>query len=121
MRKTDLIARLGGDEFAVLMEEFADERDPIRTAERIHQAIIQPFYLDENEVFTTTSVGIATGQPDYKEAEDIVRDADLMPEFKRLGLQLFIRHHDIVGVYTNSLLSSLSVFDILKNGILVNF
>jgi EAL domain-containing protein (putative c-di-GMP-specific phosphodiesterase class I) len=76
MRKTDLIARLGGDEFAVLMEDFADERDPIRTAERIHQAISQPFYLDENEVFTTTSVGIATGQSDYKEAEDIVRDAD---------------------------------------------
>ena len=76
LRPGDTVARLGGDEFAVLLEDFTDPDEPIRTAERVHEALEAPHDLEGTEVFTSASIGIAMGSPKYTRADQLLRDAD---------------------------------------------
>ncbi len=70
------IAHVGGDEFAVLLEGVTDVNDAVRTAKRIQDELQAPFDVGGNEVFTSSSIGIAVGTPDYERPEDLLRDAD---------------------------------------------
>jgi diguanylate cyclase (GGDEF)-like protein/PAS domain S-box-containing protein len=86
VRPGDTVARLGGDEFGVLIEDFSDSEEPMRTAERIHEALAAPYDLDGTEVFANASIGIAMGFPGYSKPEDVMRDADAaMYRAKDLG------------------------------------
>ena len=76
LRPGDTVARLGGDEFIILLERVGDVADATYVAERIHQALREPFQLSAMEVFITASVGIAMGSERYERTEDILRDAD---------------------------------------------
>ncbi len=76
LRPEDTLARLGGDEFTILVENIHSLEDAILIAERIHQALINPLYLNDKEVFSNTSIGIAMNNSAYQEAQDILRDAD---------------------------------------------
>ena len=64
VRPSDTVARFGGDEFAVLAEDVMNERDAIRVAERIAEALTRPFVLRKREHFASASVGIAIGSGD---------------------------------------------------------
>lgn len=87
LRPTDLAARLGGDEFTILVEPIQDASDAIKVAERIQQELVLPIELDEQQVFTTASVGIALSSTvGYNRAEELLRDADTaMYRAKALG------------------------------------
>ncbi|GAC1463106.1 MAG: hypothetical protein NVSMB9_00160 [Isosphaeraceae bacterium] len=76
-RRGDTVARLAGDEFVILMDDFADDRDVFRLADRALEQLRTPFVIDDNEVVTTASIGIALGGPNYDRAQDLLRDADL--------------------------------------------
>ena len=76
LRPTDTLARFGGDEFAILLTGIKNAADAIRVAERIKQELSEPFELDKNSAFTTTSIGIALSSTGYERPEDILRDAD---------------------------------------------
>ena len=84
IRAEDTVARLGGDEFTILLENIAEASVAIRVAQRIHQALIAPFNLEGNEVFTAASVGIVLNRQspqdnqttNYERPEDLLRDAD---------------------------------------------
>ncbi len=79
-------AHVGGDEFAVFLEGIADVNDAVRAAKRIQDELLTPFDVAGNEVFTSTSIGIAVGNGDYDRAEDLLRDADTaMFRAKALG------------------------------------
>ena len=80
------ISHVGGDEFAILLEGINDVNDAVRIAKRIQDALQEPFDVEGHEVFTSTSIGIAVGTPDYQRAEDLLRDADTaMFRAKALG------------------------------------
>jgi EAL domain-containing protein (putative c-di-GMP-specific phosphodiesterase class I) len=70
------IARLGGDEFTILLEGIESVGDAIKVADRIHDALAQPFNLDGHELFIAASIGITLGEPGYQRPEDLLRDAD---------------------------------------------
>ena len=74
---TDTVARLGGDEFTILLENIQNIEEATLVAERIYNALVLPFHLDEYELFTTASIGIALSADGYEKPEDILRDADL--------------------------------------------
>lgn len=84
IRSEDTVARLGGDEFTLLLENMEAASLATRVAQRIHQALIAPFYLEGNEVFTAASVGIVLSRKtpqdinitNYERPEDLLRDAD---------------------------------------------
>jgi diguanylate cyclase (GGDEF)-like protein/PAS domain S-box-containing protein len=80
------VAHVGGDEFAVFLEGIAGVNDAVRAAKRIQDELLAPFDVEGNEVFTSTSIGIAVGDGNYDRAEDLLRDADTaMFRAKALG------------------------------------
>ncbi|MGA7400111.1 MAG: EAL domain-containing protein [Candidatus Sulfotelmatobacter sp.] len=80
------LARLGGDEFTILLEGVRDCGDAIRVAERIQERLAIPFVVEEQEVVTTASIGIAFCATSYMYPEDLVRDAEIaMYRAKRDG------------------------------------
>lgn len=75
LRPGDTVARFGGDEFAVLAEDISNERDAIRVAERIAEALTRPFVLRGREHFASASIGIAIGAG-AEEPGALMSDAD---------------------------------------------
>lgn len=73
----DTVARLGGDEFAVLLDGIEENSTAVRVADSLRSALHSPVILNNHEVFTTASIGIATKRDDYHRAEDYLRDADI--------------------------------------------
>jgi diguanylate cyclase (GGDEF)-like protein/PAS domain S-box-containing protein len=86
LREVDTVARLGGDEFVVILEGIENISGAKRAAERIHEALSEPFYLDRHEVYTSSSIGIALGTRPHTRPEEMLRDADLaLYQAKSLG------------------------------------
>jgi len=77
LKTVDLIARLGGDEFVILLEDISALDEAIKVAERIIQDTQSPLIINDYEIFIGTSIGIVLGTPDYTEASDLLRDADI--------------------------------------------
>jgi diguanylate cyclase (GGDEF)-like protein len=78
IRGADALGRLGGDEFVVISEELSLVAGPELIAERLLDALKQPFKLGadkETRVTVTASVGIAAG--DHTSAEELLRNADI--------------------------------------------
>lgn len=63
LRSRDLAARLGGDEFVVLLDGVDDEQDAVAIAERVRVAARGAVRLDDREVTTTMTVGVAVSGP----------------------------------------------------------
>ncbi len=76
LRSIDTVARLGGDEFAIIVTELDSDEAASFVAERIQEALREPFDLDGHRVFTSASVGIALSSDNHRRAEDFLRDAD---------------------------------------------
>jgi diguanylate cyclase (GGDEF)-like protein len=77
VRDIDALGRLGGDEFVIVAEGMSLAAGPELIAERLLDALTQPFELKgaDNRLTITASVGIATG--DRGSAEELLRDADI--------------------------------------------
>jgi diguanylate cyclase (GGDEF)-like protein len=81
-REEDTVARLGGDEFIVLLNELGQDphnaaKYAERIAEKIHEALSQPFDVGEREsINTSSSIGIAIVSSDDQSADDLLKFAD---------------------------------------------
>jgi len=76
-RGEDLVARVGGDEFAMLLRQPELPGGPSIVAERILEAISEPFWVEGESVTTSVSIGIALYPSDCEEATQLYRMADL--------------------------------------------
>ncbi|WP_017716726.1 bifunctional diguanylate cyclase/phosphodiesterase [Kamptonema formosum] len=77
LRSGDTLARLGGDEFAMLLEDIHHISDATAVAKRIQKQLELPFNLNNRQISTSASIGIALSAGDYSEPEELLRDADL--------------------------------------------
>ena len=77
VRGTDTLGRLGGDEFVVVAEGVSLAAGPELIAERLLEALNEPFTLEgaETQVFVKASIGIATDH--RSSADELLRDADI--------------------------------------------
>jgi diguanylate cyclase (GGDEF)-like protein/PAS domain S-box-containing protein len=81
-----VLSRLGGDEFTILLEEVADPSHAMRVARRILSAVAEPFLVEEREVRTSASVGIALSTSAHEHPENLLVDADVaMRRAKAMG------------------------------------
>jgi len=76
MRAADTLARLGGDEFVVLLPVIKDHHDAVVVAEKIRQAVAEPFLIDLHHISISASIGIALYPDHATEAEGLVQCAD---------------------------------------------
>jgi diguanylate cyclase (GGDEF)-like protein len=78
VRSNDTVARLSGDEFAVLLESAVDRQDAIAVAQRVQDSLEQPIVVEDREIVTSASVGIAVERrADIDRAESLLRAADV--------------------------------------------
>ena len=76
VRHADTVARIGGDEFLIVMTDAGDEATAESVAQKHLAAIRNPFLIDDDEVYVTSSVGIAMLPNDGRDAESLIRNAD---------------------------------------------
>jgi diguanylate cyclase (GGDEF)-like protein/PAS domain S-box-containing protein len=96
-RDTDLVARQGGDEFLLLLSDLerstgADhEVDPAfvvaaSVAERVREALAEPFTLGGTQFYATASLGVSLYPSDAHDAHSLLRNADsAMYQSKKAG------------------------------------
>jgi diguanylate cyclase (GGDEF)-like protein len=77
VRSQDLVARLGGDEFAVVVLD-NDDGSPAtgRVAERIYEALSEPFLIGERSLQVSLSMGVAQRTADTADVTELLRQAD---------------------------------------------
>ncbi len=86
VRPTDTVARFGGDEFLILCEELPGKQEALLIAERITQALADPFDLDGRKVGISVSIGVALTAEPGRDPEELIQDADAaMYRAKRQG------------------------------------
>jgi len=76
VRGGDAIGRLGGDEFACVLSTLARPGDAALVAQKIVDALSQPFQLEGQEVYVSASVGIGIYPDDGADADTLLRSAD---------------------------------------------
>jgi diguanylate cyclase (GGDEF)-like protein len=86
LRPSDTAARWSGDEFAVLLTAPADTGTALSVAERILDALREPFLLRGWSARVSASLGVALRSPRTGGAHELLRDADAaMYRAKALG------------------------------------
>lgn len=76
VRTSDTVSRHGGDEFVILLADERRPQDAALTAEKILHAIAAPFVIDEQELHTSTSIGISAFPFDGTDAAALIKSAD---------------------------------------------
>lgn len=92
LRGTSTVARLGGDEFLIVLPTLASPEATQQVAERILQTFVPPFNIAGQEVFVSTSIGIAIYPGDGENSTNLLQNADAaMYEAKNRGKSAFQR------------------------------
>lgn len=70
-----VVARNGGDEFTIILRD-TTEQEAEKVVKQVIQYVTQPFNLDGQEIFITTSMGLAMYPKDGLDQETLVKNAD---------------------------------------------
>jgi diguanylate cyclase (GGDEF)-like protein/PAS domain S-box-containing protein len=76
LRGSDTISRLGGDEFTVILPAIPGREEAAKVAEKICDAMMEPFILEEHTVSVTTSIGISLYPIDGQDPDILVKNSD---------------------------------------------
>ena len=91
LRDTDLVVRLGGDEFVVLLLD-ADAAFATETAQRLTDALEQPFELGAMRATVAASIGISLAPGDATDAAGLLWCADVGMYRAKVGGDAFAVH-----------------------------
>ena len=77
VRACDTLARHGGDEFIILIQDLKKAENVINIVERIFSEFNEPFILNGQEFFITTSIGISIYPDDGEDKDTLLKNADI--------------------------------------------
>jgi len=77
VRESDIVARLGGDEFVALIESVPAPDTLQEMGQKIIAACARPLALERREVALSVSIGIAVMPQDGRDADTLMRNADI--------------------------------------------
>ena len=90
-RATDTLCRFGGDEFLYLAEGLVTAADAERTAKRLLDALVEPFFVSGTQVEQQASIGVTVSDATTNESTDFIQNADVaLYEAKREGNGRFV-------------------------------
>jgi diguanylate cyclase (GGDEF)-like protein/PAS domain S-box-containing protein len=111
LRKNDTVARFGGDEFVVLLGIDDHLTEVMVVANKVIQTVAQPYLIEGNEIFVTTSLGIAQGNHKNANPDILLKNADFaLYKAKREGknkIQLFNEELEAGSAERATMLNSL--------------
>jgi diguanylate cyclase (GGDEF)-like protein len=87
LRESDTIARWGGDEFSLLICNLADQAAASRVAERVREALVAPFVVEELMLAVEASIGVALYPDHGRSADALIQRADLAMYAAKAGTQ----------------------------------
>ncbi|NYS60937.1 putative bifunctional diguanylate cyclase/phosphodiesterase [Vreelandella salicampi] len=116
IRPSDTLCRFGGDEFVLLLPDLVDLKQAEAIAERVINALEQPFCIDEHELHLSASIGIALNDEHLQNPSELIQHADMaMYKAKKQGrnaIQTFT--HDINAKLTQRLMLRNDLQDAIK-------
>ncbi|MFP5404324.1 MAG: EAL domain-containing protein [Gammaproteobacteria bacterium] len=90
VRDSDTVARLGGDEFTVVLTELSSHAHAEDIAQKITDALAEPFHLGDEVVYVSASLGITLYPADADDIDTLMKHADqAMYAAKRQGRNRF--------------------------------
>ncbi|MES9994332.1 MAG: EAL domain-containing protein [Candidatus Thiodiazotropha sp.] len=95
LRAEDTVARLGGDEFVILLADLHSDPEAMaiearNVAEKVLEALSQPYQIGNHTLHSTPSIGIALISPESDDASEILKQADAaMYQAKEYGRNNF--------------------------------
>ncbi|GAB4209610.1 MAG: hypothetical protein OHK0013_29230 [Sandaracinaceae bacterium] len=75
--EADLVGRRSGDEFMVVVQDAGSASLVLALADRLQQAIREPFHIQGHEITLTASLGVARFPDDCADAQGLFRSADI--------------------------------------------
>jgi diguanylate cyclase (GGDEF)-like protein len=93
------VARLGGDEFIILLNDLTYPEDAAIAAAHIQKWINAPILLENLQICTDCSIGIAIFPQDGKDSESLLKNADIaMYHAKKMGKGSFQFFHNSMNI-----------------------
>jgi len=95
-----LVGRLGGDEFQVVLPSEANRDRLAELSRTIIASLSQPYFIDGSSVTIGCSIGISIAPEDGRDAETLIRNADLALYAAKAdgrGIHRFFRAELLVG------------------------
>lgn len=90
VRDFDTVARLGGDEFTIIMGGLVGTHNVERVANTILTKLAEPFHLEHEKIYISTSIGITFYPEDASEPDEMIKNADqAMYAAKKKGRNCF--------------------------------
>lgn len=77
VRSLDTVSRYGGDEFVVVLDEMDSQREAVRAAKRVREAMRDPFDVSGRQVTLTLSMGIVLSPVGDIDPEAVLRNANI--------------------------------------------
>ncbi|WP_198266504.1 EAL domain-containing protein [sulfur-oxidizing endosymbiont of Gigantopelta aegis] len=77
IRQGDTVARLGGDEFAIMLNDLSSNEDVPVFAKKLIESLTQPFIIENQELFISTSIGISMFPKDGDDTQTLLKKADI--------------------------------------------
>jgi diguanylate cyclase (GGDEF)-like protein/PAS domain S-box-containing protein len=77
LRRCDTLSRLGGDEFMAVLPELNDKQDAALIAQKFIECLRLPFYLADQSIHISASIGIAVYPADGKTVDELIRNSDV--------------------------------------------
>ncbi len=77
LRESDTIARQGGDEFVVLVEDMNGTAQAAGVAQKILDAVAEPYELSGQDYHVTASIGVSVYPEDGSDMQALLKNADI--------------------------------------------
>ncbi len=76
LREEDILARLGGDEFVALLPRLPHAEDAAFVARKLIEVLTAPIHIEDRELSTSVSIGIALFPADGEDVDTLLKHAD---------------------------------------------
>jgi diguanylate cyclase (GGDEF)-like protein len=77
LRETDILSRISGDEFLLLLNPIQTEQEVADYIEFMLQRLKAPFFIDQSEIFASTSIGVSLYPEHGRSYDELRQNADI--------------------------------------------